>query len=236
MHRLIHTWLALMLLIGIVGCGRMGEDETATTAEEMKAHFGHAAAVRAAVISGDIAAARDAADWLADPDHEPLPPDGWAPYMERMRATAQEVSDASTLQQSVSATSDMADACGDCHEAHAVVIEVPQREPLAAAEGIKDHMQRHLRSIDLMWDGLIVRSDDLWLEGADSLHIEEGLSLAELTQSTEMAIEVEELANQVHMLGSQARRVSDWDLRARRLEEILMACAVCHQATGMGSR
>ena len=143
------------------------ESATPTLDKRMAEHFTKAAAMKTAVIHGDVATLKKEADWMAKHELSGVP-ESWRPHMQAMHTAAQHAVDAKNLESAAQAVAEMGGACGACHKA----LGGPKLEvgtPPAEGSGAALHMVRHQWAADRMWQGLIGPSDVVWAKGADVL-------------------------------------------------------------------
>ena len=219
--------VCLLALTAALACNQGETPQAETPAEHMQEHFAQVDAVRDALIAGDLAGSKEAADWLAS--HEVMDgiPEVWEQHVTQMQQAAATVVGAEDLATAAEATANMAGICGGCHMgldegAQFTVVVVPSEE-----SGVVAHMLRHEWAADRMWEGLIGPSDDSWAAGAGAL--------GEAALEPEGApAEVGELAEQVHQLGAEALVTSGFTSRAALYGKLMITCAQCHQAMDAG--
>lgn len=198
-----------------------------TPADHMQEHFAQVDAVRDALISGDLAAAQEAAQWVAG--HEAMEgiPAGWEQHVTQMQRAAATVTQTDDLAAAAEATANMAGICGGCHMgldegAQFTIVLVPSEE-----SGVVAHMLRHEWAADRLWEGLIGPSDEAWSAGAAAL----GEAALEPEESPD---EVGTLARQVHELGAEASETLGFTARAALYGKLITTCAQCHTLMNAG--
>ncbi len=205
------------------------ESATPTLKKRMTEHFTKAAAMKNAVIHGDVATLKKEADWMAK--HElSQAPDNWRSHMQAMHTAAQHAVDAKDLDSAAQAVAEMGAACGSCHKA----LGGPKLEPgtpPAEGSGAALHMIRHQWAADRMWDGLIGPSDTSWAKGADVL-ADAPLTERALNGEKSIPPEVELFAQKVHSYGAKGRDAKA-AARASLYGEFLATCAGCHGKVGV---
>ena len=190
--------------------------------------------VKAAIIAGDLEAAREPAAWIAEHNGVDTLPKGWEPYIVRMRADARNVASAKDLASAAAHLSRIAQACGDCHVANNSEVTFGfDQKPRDEVEGRRTHMQRHLWGVDRMWDGLIGPSDIAWNRGSDFL-IDVPLSPEEVLDAAVSIEGIGEMAKQVHILGGKGTQVKSAADRSELLGELLGVCGSCHSQLQVG--
>ncbi len=238
------VFMVVPLLVGVASCdkGTRGAASTVeasaaapasgsttpTVQKRMTEHFTKAAAMKNAVIHGDVATLKKEADWMAK--HElPQAPESWRSHMQAMHTAAQHAADAKDLPSAAQAVAEMGSACGSCHTA----LGGPKLEPgapPAEGSGAALHMVRHQWAADRMWDGLIAPSDVSWSKGADVL-ADAPLSQRALSGEKSIPPEVELLAQKVHGFGAKGRDAPA-ATRASLYGDFLATCASCHEKVG----
>ncbi len=200
------------------------------TNQRMWSHFLAAVDVQAAVIRGDLEAAREPATWLAEYD-EPGLPDGAEAFLRELQRAAARVIEAKTIEAAGAATGRIVAACGSCHREYEPGMEPTEHvEPPPGEESdVATHMVRHVWAADRLWEGLALPSNTAWEAGADAFA---GVPLATDDLAFDNPEGVRALANRTHELGRRAGLETEPSLRARTYGELLSTCAACHQMTG----
>lgn len=236
-HQLAAAAVQLAAVLGLAACVS-AEDEASVPsesfAEHMHGHLDQISAVKAAVIAGDLDAAREPATWLAEHQQPPGMPDTWAPYMNEMRMQAKVAASATDLETVAAAVSEMARSCGDCHQASgfAVAFGFDQRPP-EDVQNIMTQMQRHLWAADRMWDGLIGPSDKAWGWGTEML-AEVTLTSAQVPTEPGDETRVDSLVQAIREVGNQGSTAPAGESRSAVYGKFLSLCANCHNLTGGG--
>jgi len=198
----------------------------------MSGHFLRAKQIQAALIRGDLSAARTAAGKLVEPDQlAGLPPDA-QPHLDRLTAAAERVARAADLAAAAAAAGAVAQACGGCHSASAAELSFASGSFVPSGAQTAPHMLRHRLAADRMWEGLIGPSDAAWQAGAELLD-EDPIPIATGGLDPARAAQLEALARQVHRLGARARAAGDHAARAELYAQFLAACSGCHSLTGV---
>lgn len=236
--------LPLVLACALAGCGGEPSPATprpapppptqapaaATPGPELHAQMHQdllrAAAIREAVIAGELDDTRAPARWLVE---QSLPvPDDWRPHVAAMQAAAREVLDASDIKTAAAATGRLARQCGACHRS--VGARHDMSFPPAPPPGTdpKHAMQLHQWAAERLYQGLISNNDDAWSAGASAL-ANAPLHIEEITADVELPEELHGLAGAVHQLGTRAGAATDPDARAQLYGELVASCATCHK-------
>jgi cytochrome c553 len=191
----------------------------------MKAHFGEVSAVHEAVIRGDLAAARAAANRLAAHDYSGLPAVTRS-YQDTVKQLAGQVTAAKDVKAAATATAYLVGVCGDCHRAAGVVPApaLPERPAVGETVG---HMLDHQRAVDALMQGLAVPSPSLWNQGAQGLRVAP-LRSSKLPKDPKLTDDIVGNERRVHQLADQAAGTTEPQARAALYGEILTTCANCH--------
>jgi cytochrome c553 len=186
---------------------------------------------RQSLIKADLAESRDALRWLATHEPPAALPVGWAPHVLAMQTAAKRGAEASTLADVGDAVGAVAVACGACHEANSVKLDLPDVELPTGDVGSKGHMARHTWAADRMWEGLLMGSAAHWARGARLLHES---PLGELQGGGDLPETVSAFGARVHAIGVDALPEQDPDKRGALYGDFLAQCGSCHQKTGAG--
>ena len=168
--------MAFTLLIGLAAgcdCERKPAQEAAPGTPEgfdevMNEHAGLSMAARNALIRGELELAQQAMRKLAFfMEHVPAPEQG-KEYARITRGLAQQVREASDLEEACMAFSRLSYACGQCH--HALDRGPPMKlDPAPEGNDFKMHMQRHYWAVERMWEALLSDSTSTFQSAAAML-------------------------------------------------------------------
>lgn len=198
-----------------------------TINDHMQEHFTQIEATRAAVISGDIDAAREAARWLARHEATQGIPEGWGQHIVQMQLAAQRVVDANEIAPAAAATAEMGAICGGCHQGMDEGAQFTFVAPPPQEVGVVAHMLRHQWAAQRLWEGLVGPSEEAWSRGV--------AALAEAPlQPTESPEQMGALASRIHELGTQAGEATGFIDRAAVYGDLLATCAQCHRQMDAG--
>ena len=192
----------------------------------MRQHFAKGAAMRDAVIRGDLEAVRAPATWLAEHPQDDLPASA-QPQILEMRRLSAEVAGAKDLPQAARGVARLAAACGACHTAIEVTPTLMAALPRREDQTLAGHMRKHYRAADLLYRGLIVPSEHSWKLGAEAL-TGDPLEL-ELRREPTAKPEIEALAKRLHGLAQEAGKAADPKARSEVYAQMLQTCADCHK-------
>jgi cytochrome c553 len=204
----------------------------AELAARMREHDTRAAALRDAVVRGDLTSVRREAKVLAALRTEGVIEAPWRKQLAAMNAAAARVADAGDLADASRDLAGLAKTCGDCHATlggpQTVVGEVPERVP-----GDVPRMRRHQWAAERLWDGLVGPSARAWRTGARVL-LEAPLEPEVMIPNKSPGPAIGPLASSVHELGRKARVVEAAGDRVAIYGELLVTCSACHQRLGGG--
>ncbi len=231
----VSALIALMLIVAGCGGSTPPAEEQApaapaeSVADHMADHFGHIRDIEQAVIRGDLEGAQAPAQWIVE--HQALsnlPADSGV-YLAEIRNSASGVASTDDIGNAAVATATMVAACGKCHTATGVTLTMPAVAPPTVADGITGHMQQHMQAADLMYEGLVAPSDELWKKGAEMLKASplEGESLPQ-----ELSDEVKASETRVHEMADRAMAAADTGAKVAIYGELIGGCASCHGLHG----
>jgi cytochrome c553 len=233
MNRTIRFTTALGLVLMLCQ-SHAGAQPASDTQIHMREHLARLNDIKAALLIGELANAREPATWLAE--HEPLEdlPLIYEGFVLSLREHARDILDAKDVKSASIAMAAVANDCGRCHRATGTKPDFGfYREPPSWSD-LASHMQRHEWAIDRLWEGLMGPSNGSWARGVRML-AEAPLHGTENTWGESQA-EGDELAERVHELGIQAVSALTPDARADVYGEMIATCAACHARTGGGPR
>lgn len=193
----------------------------------MPEHFERAADLEQAVIRGDLRAAKASANELAQhrPDRYPEP---WAPFVLRMRASAEAAARADDLDAMALATGETIGSCGACHEALGARVTLPvEPEPEVNDDDVTAVMKRHRWAATRLRAGVVEPSAQAWAQGVDAFGPLPSPTCPE-DLGGERAVDVEALRDRFHVLQEEARAVERLEDRASAYGRLLGTCAGCH--------
>lgn len=127
------------------------------------------------------------------------------------------------------ATASMVVACGSCHAASGASPKMPDVTPVPTTEAAPSHMRQHQQAVDLMYEGLIAPSDELWTRGAELL---KASPLAEADLPQELSADVQASEGRVHEMADRAIAAVDSGAKVAIYGEIIAGCASCHGKHG----
>ena len=234
-------WTALLLLgtlivVSLVVAEDSSEEDVSAIAEHMHGHLDSVIAMKAAVISGNLAGVVRPAKWLGDHPRPSDLPEAWANYEEDMRSYARSAAAAKNLETAATAVGNIGRVCGDCHLASGFVVSFGySKPPPANLENTVTQMQRHLWASDRLWAGLIGPSNGAWASGASMLE-EVDLNVGDITADEALKPRVVDIVERLRFIGERGRAADDGETRSALYGEFLSQCANCHSLTGGGPR
>lgn len=183
--------------------------------------------MRTAIAVSDLLGAQREAQVVADLDEPDLLP-VWKPYVEEIRASARAVVATHDPVAAARSMATLGRACAGCHQAAKAKPVVPRAEPPPSQPGLRGTMANHHWGAGLMWQGVVLPSDDRWQEGARAL------AAAPLTITAERdepphEIGIADDVARIRMLARRAETTGALDDRAELYGELLGTCVRCHQ-------
>lgn len=176
------------------------------------------------VIRGDLEQVRAQGAGLLALEAPPDLPSGWRPAWEEMRAAAKKAAEAQDLKAASVAVVELGAACAGCHTAHPGP-QASVEEVLGGGWSTPDAMQRHNWAAYVMWVGLVLPSDTVFVAGAEQLGHDTSLPAAAAGREGQEA--------ETHDLARQAAGARDEAGRNAAFAGMLERCAACHQAAGI---
>lgn len=225
--------LSAVVLVSIPVTARLGAQarpSNPVVAEHMREHFARVHEVEAAVIRGDLESVKDPADWLASHDPSKELDKASASQVATMRDAARRAAEAKDLPNAATATATMLAACGDCHRAAGArpAPSVPEHSMVGGTVG---HMLEHQRAVEMMANGLIIPSADMWAKGAEALK-GAALRASQLPRDQKLTREIAAAEDRVHILAEQAAKAGEEQARVASYAQIISTCAQCHGLHG----
>lgn len=196
----------------------------------MREHFTRGAAIRDAVVRGDLEAARSSAQWIAEHPQQDLPPSA-LPHIGDVQRLAGEVAAAPDLSQAALGLARLSAACGACHTAVGATPTLMAALPRGEDNTVAGRMRKHYRAADLLYRGLVVPSTHSWNAGAEALSADP--STLDLTRGTAPRPEIATLTQRLHDLAGQARTAEDPKTRVEVYARMLETCSECHTRQGV---
>ncbi len=188
----------------------------------MQQHFSDAAAVKDAVIDGDLGSIHARAQQVVELEEPQLYAMAWRPHVVRLVEAADSVREAPDVPAAAVRTAQLAASCGRCHLAVQATPQLP--EAPAPSGGIMAH---HHWAAARMWEGIVAPSDAAWHEGTAAFVRAPGCGV---DPDDELSDYLQVLCEQLHGLASRAAAAEDLDDRAIVYGDFLTTCAACHHA------
>jgi hypothetical protein len=193
---------------------------------EMHERLGKALVVQAAVSRGDLEAARRDARVLAALETPTGLPDIAGIHMKALTGAAARAANAATVVVAATASAEMLASCGACHRAFGTMPALAARETPKVG-GTVGHMLDHQRATDQLLRGLVVPSNEAWLQGARALRASP-LHADGPPRNPRLAPELLRVEEAVHRLAEDAVAAEHVDSRVRVYSTLLSRCADCH--------
>jgi mono/diheme cytochrome c family protein len=243
--RFVQASLVFGVVSFLAACGGTGEPAAsdqpaarqapapAEVVQHMHDHLAQVQQVQHAIIRGDLEAATGAADTFAK--HQELSglPDTVRSTIDQMQKAATEVSSATTLDAAGDAAGRMVAQCGACHSSMGAKPSLPA-PPAAqggAAKPIVAKMIQHQHAVDLLYQGLVVPSDEMWKRGAEALK-ESPLKADAFPVDAQLSKEALDAQSRTHEVAEKAMSAATPTARAEIYGDLIGGCASCHSLSG----
>jgi len=203
----------------------------ADVAKHMHEHLARVTTMQEAVIRGDMAAAVEPARWIAD--HQPTAglPAGQEAVLADMKKQAAIVAEATDPKHAATATAMVISYCGTCHAAAKITAAIPEAPKPVAEPGVAAHMMEHQWATDLLYQGLVMPSEERWQKGLAAM---QGTPLSEkdLPKDAKLTKEIVALEKKVHEMADKAKTATDLGTKVAFYGEYIGGCAGCHELHG----
>jgi len=200
-------------------------------AKHMHEHLSRVATMQEAVIRGDIEAAVEPARWIADHQETAGLPAGQEAVLTDMKKQAAVVAEAKDPKNAATATAMVISYCGTCHAAAKITAAVPEAPKPVAEAGVSSHMLEHQWATDLLYQGLVMPSEERWQKGLAAM---QGTPLSEkdLPKDAKLTKEIVALEKRVHEMAANAKTATDIGTKVAFYGEYIGSCAGCHALHG----
>ena len=234
--------LFLLPVVFILGCGGTPPPaEQAKPAEpaapavdvakRMHEQLARVTTMQDAVIRGDMEASVEPAQWIAD--HQELAglPAGADAVVADMKKSALVVAEARDFKNAATATAMTISYCGTCHTASKVSPAIPEAVKPTAEGPLAAHMMEHQWATELMYQGLVMPSEERWQKGLASMQAAP-LAEKDLPKDAKLTKDVAALEKKVHEMAARAKTATDLGTKVAFYGEYIAGCAGCHELHG----
>ncbi|HOG27822.1 MAG TPA: hypothetical protein PLN93_01315 [Vicinamibacterales bacterium] len=203
----------------------------ADVAAAMHENLARVTVMQEAVIRGDIEAAAEPAKWIAENQPTAGLPAGQETVLADMKKQAAVVAGATDFKNAATATAMVVSYCGACHKAAQYTPSIPEPVKPAAEPGIRTYMVEHQWAADLLYQGLVIPSEERWQQGLAAMAV---APLAEKDRPKDAALtkEILEMGKKVQELAGKAKAAPDIGMKVAYYGEYLAGCASCHGLHG----
>ena len=121
----------------------------------MQEHFDDVAAIRDAVVFGELATVAERAEVLAadvDPKAYPMT---WRPHVLRLQAENDRLRSAATITVAAASAARLAASCGGCHATTAAKPDFGAAMEPSNEDTLTARMERHRWAVERMWEGIV---------------------------------------------------------------------------------
>jgi len=192
--------------------------------QAMHKNLGGTTAMHDAVVRGDLAGARQAANAVATSPRIDQIPEPWLEYQVAMRLEAAKYREVESLPEAATGVVALLDRCAACHSFLALGPSFYASRPPVDKGDLASHMAVHAWAVDLMYKGLVAPDPKLYARGAVTLGEEE----THVAKSASTDPEIVALAEAVHAIGAAAAGADTPEERAEGYAKVLGTCAQCH--------
>jgi len=209
--------------------GRKEEEGGSLRQRLMKVHFNQTAAIRDAVIAGNLHKAVQPAAALAEMEGVETLPKRWQYSVEQLQLASRRIREGSDIQEVAAATADIGRACASCH-ASVSGPKIVVGSPPGGADSMGDRMKRHMWATERLWEGIYGPSDNAWEEGAAALELDP-FPKDKLSKGGVHALSS---AARFAKFSANAAERKTGEQRAELYASLLATCSPCHAAMGVG--
>lgn len=190
-------------------------------------HFKHSKDLLAAVVTGNLTAARRHSKWLAQKrEHEPgLAP--WTTQIAQLQAVAREGMLTTDITTAAQVITKIGVACSECHTRAGHTPPYARVAMPKTSSGARIDMRLHPWAAARMWEGLSGPSSELWTLGATAL-ASAPLHSDAILQCSSAATQIVAQARAVHDLGKAGKSATSSAARADVFARVVETCASCH--------
>jgi hypothetical protein len=200
-------------------------------ASHMHEHLARVTSMQEAVVRGDMEAAVEPARWIADHQETAGLSAGTEAAVADMKKSAGVVAEARDLKNAATATAMTISYCGTCHTAAKVTPVMAEMAKPAAAGPMAAHMLEHQWATELMYQGLVIPSEERWQKGLAAMQVSP-LAEKDLPKDAKLTKEIVSLEKTVHELAGKAKMATDLGTKVAFYGEYLGGCAGCHELHG----
>jgi mono/diheme cytochrome c family protein len=198
---------------------------------QMHENLARVTAMQEAVIRGDIEAASEPARWIADHLETAGLPQGQEAVLADLKKSAAVVAEAKDFKNAATATAMVISYCGTCHTAAKVSPAIAEAPKPAAAGPLTAHMVEHQWATTLMYEGLVMPSEERWQKGLGAM-ASAPLAEKDLPKDGKLTKQVAALEKKVHEMAAKAKIAMDLGTKVAFYGEYMAGCAGCHGLHG----
>jgi len=186
-------------------------------------------AIHYAVAFGDLARARESADWLARNAMITPVPQSWAPHVSAVKRSAEKVASSKKLGDIGAAMGELLAGCGTCHQSLGLAL-VASSDVATPREARNKAMLSHTFAMMELEHGLLLPSEALWDQGAAM--IEGGSFEVGIDPPTALdAREADSITAELIGLGSDAASAKSLEAKGSLYGKMMERCQGCHDLT-----
>ena len=227
-RRRVPVTVAVLALLSSCGGQRVGTDLRG----HMEEHFEAAFFMETAVIEGNLRAANSQGYWMAHHWEPPGMPLSVQPHLVELRYWGIRASEALTLEEAAEAAGRTILACGSCHERTGGGPQYVDLEAPPDDRDVRDAMYRHVWSLDLMSEALMMKSERAWSVASETL-LASLVSPRQVDATDKQVRDMDPYVKDLADLARRARNEEEWLFRANTYGGMLATCSGCHGVTGV---
>lgn len=219
--------------VSVSSCPRGATESPDLSAQNLEwtmlEHFDHVAAIRDAVVVGELETVAERAEVLVAETRPDQYPSVWRPHVETLLHEARTVATSATVASAASGAARLANACGACHVATEAEVEFGDVQLPPEDETVQAAMARHRWAVERLWEGIIGPSDYAWDQGAMVFVGTPGCG--ELFENSLDKPGRRQLCETVDRLGRRAHGLTDRAARVAVYGDFLATCSGCHEGS-----
>jgi len=184
-------------------------------------------AIHLSVAFGDLARARESANWLAENAMVGEVPQSWTASVASIQTHSTKVAGGKKLGDIGESLGAVLAACGGCHENLGITVAAAKEAP-RAGDSLSAKMLQHTSAMTKLEHGLVLPNATMWKEGAQLI----GAGSFDLDSDPPTEIDSKEadaLSVELKELGKRAEASTTLAEQGRIYGEMMARCNACHE-------